>query len=100
MNQTQKFFVLTLLSKTCNLLTLYFGFWAFIYEFAWWNKPLMFALMSSAITLVLFIVCFVSSIVLETWLRFPDAIPTFKLERKTRKTEKPKKKEEKKLPLF
>ena len=112
MNKRQQLFILSLLSKLAMIGTFYFGFWTFIYEVAWWNKPLWLALMSSAVSLVLAVLCFLSWVVLDIWTKDPSTLPTFKIERaakkkpeaddKERKPESDveKKKKEERLPLF
>jgi len=111
MNKRQQLFLLSILSKLAMIGTFYFGFWTFIYEIAWWNKPILFALMSSAVSLVLAVLCFMSWVVLDMWSKDPSTIPTFKIERGAKKKpeeddkEKPegddkKKKKEERIPLF
>lgn len=78
MNLSQKAFMLGVLSKVSLLGAAYFGFWAFIYEFAWWNKPFMDGLMSAGVNLIFAPVCFVSYLVLDTWAKHPEA--TIKIE--------------------
>jgi len=92
-----------ILSKLAMIGTFYFGFWTFIYEIAWWNKPILFALMSSAVSLVLCVLCFMGWIILELWIKDPSTIPTFRIEigKKEAKTEdKSAKDEEEKLPIY
>lgn len=105
MNRRQQLLILLILSKLAMIGTFYFGFWTFIYEIAWWNKSILFALMSSAVSLVLSVLCFMGWIILELWIKDPTAIPSFKLERRKKeaKTEdkpKPAKDEEEKLPIY
>lgn len=104
-----------MLSKLAMIGTFYFGFWTFIYELALQNKPLWFALMSSALSLVLSVLCFMSWVVLDMWKNDPSTIPIFKIERERKKEpqtdeekkeqgepagEGKKKKQEERIPLF
>jgi len=108
MNKRQQILILSMLSKLAMIGTFYFGFWVFIYEIVWWNKPLWFALMSSAVSLVLAVVCFMAWVVLDMWSRDPSTMPTLKIEREAKEKESPatddkeqkKKKKKERLPLF
>lgn len=79
----------------------YYGFWAFIYQYAWWNKPLLIGLMASGINWVLSPVCFLMWILFETWAKHPELIPSFKLEKKEKTTTEKEETEDKgeRLPL-
>lgn len=87
MNLRQKIFLFNFLSKLSFLGVLYFGFWAFIYDFAWWNKDIILALMTNAVNMVLCFVCFMTWLLFDVWQSHPDRLmPNFKLERGKKET--------------
>lgn len=73
--------MLLILKNASMVGTFYFGFWVFIYEIAWWNKPMWLALMSGAVPMVLSVVCFCAWAIFEMWMRYPDTMPILKIER-------------------
>lgn len=108
MNKRQQVLILSILSKLAMIGTFLLGFWIFILQMAlcvyWWNKPIWFALMSSAMSVVVCVLCFISWVVLDMWSKDPSTIPSFKIERRGREKEPEgddkKRKEEETLPLF
>lgn len=102
-NRQQQTLMLTLLNKLSMVATFYFLFFPFIIGVTIQKKTLIIALMSNAVSLVCGILSLIAWATLETWIRHPEMIPTFKFER-TPKTAKEKKKKTKKkndrLPIF
>lgn len=92
MNKRQKIFLFGTLSKIFMALFFFFGFWAFIYEFAWWNKGLLHGLLSAGVNWVLCPVCLLLWIIFETWAVHPEIIPSFRLERGSRRKKRKKEK--------
>lgn len=82
LNLRQKIFIFSFLSKLAMLGTLYFGFWAFIYDFAWWNKPVILVLMTNGVNIIICFVCFVGWLFFDMWQSHAAILmPSFKLER-------------------
>jgi hypothetical protein len=70
--------------------TLFFGFRVFVYEWILQEKPFLFALMSSAVGLVLFVVCFCLWVAFDTWIHTRSlSVKPEKISKKKKKPEKP-----------